>query len=263
LRKSKLPKYLEKLQTFCFSNSSINSFENCAYGFKLNYLLKRKQVGNFFSDFGSFCHDVLFKYFNDELEIYELLDYYKNNYDKHVVTQPPSFMQNATLSYYNAGENFFKNFDFDKNKYEVLIKEEYAKGYDRDIYLVIKPDLVLRNKETGEVVLWDYKTSEIKKGKKIDEEKLNGYKNQLMLYVNYLYQFKNIEVKNCRLWFIRSNTYYDFEYNAFDALDITENFINKAKEIKETKKFPYNNTDYFQCNVICSCRNWCKYRAKK
>ncbi len=252
------------LKDFYFSYSSVNAFETCPYQFKLVYIDKQNRIGNFFSDYGSFVHEVIKKYFSDELEIYELYDYYQDNFADNVKILPPDFMLSVLDNYYDAGLKFFRNFDFNKDKYESISLEKFIRGNDCGINVIIKPDLILRNKKTGEITIIDFKTSEIKsKNGKIDEKKLKGYKDQLNLYIQYIYFFKDIEIKKARLLFIRSNTSVEWEFDPYEAVDVLFWFVETAKKIQKETRWEYNNNNKFMCSVLCNVRNICQYNPKE
>jgi len=256
--------YNDILQTMNFSNSSINSYTTCAYQFKLTYLDKVPKIGNFWGDFGSFIHHVIEQYFKGKLEIWEMLDYYQKEFANNIKNSPPVFMRNAWNDYYDAGYEFFKNFDFDREEFEIVQLEDFIKGTDRGIGVVIKPDIIIKDKNTGEITILDFKTSEIKnKQGKTDQKKLDGYKAQLNLYAYFLFQFKDIEIKKAKLLFIRSNTSVEWDYDQYLAQDTLDKFIETAKIIQQTEKWPYNNSNSFFCLNLCSVSPSCEFRPKR
>lgn len=244
---------------FYFSYSSLTTFEQCPFAFRKIYLEKVDRANNFFSDYGSFCHHIIEMYFKNELEIWDLLDYYEKNFSGYVKEFPPSFMPNVYDSYYNAGHKFFQNFNLDKTQYEIINMENYVRGTDRDINLVVKPDLIFREEDTGDIVIMDFKTSEIKnKYGRIDEKKINGYKKQLNIYVYYLWIFKNLQINKCRLWFIRSNTFYEWNYNQYECMNDLEWVENTVEKIKQEKDWEAKPEKFF-CGVLCSSRTSCPF----
>ena len=106
-----MPKYTKQLTNFTFSFSSVSTFKTCPWSFKLGYIDKVERQQNFFSNFGSFCHLILEKYFSNKLDIWELLDYYEKHYYEEVKELPPSFLSQLAVSYYDAGRKFFEEFD--------------------------------------------------------------------------------------------------------------------------------------------------------
>ena len=254
------------LENFSFSYSSANTYESCPQQFKLLYLDRVPRVNNFYSDFGSFVHLVAEKYFKGELEIWDMLSYYEDNYYEQVKTSPPSFLENSTSTYYESGRLFFENFNFDRNEYEIIITEGFLKGTEQGINFVIKPDLIFRNKSTEDVVILDFKTSEIiKKNKKTgkettDKEKLNGYKKQMNLYIYFIHSLTGLPINKCKLWFVRSNTTYEWDYDQYEGIETLEWFISTAKKAQQETEWIANNSNQFMCNVLCSARESCKFR---
>jgi len=248
------------LDNMRYSYSSVSGYDSCAYGFYLSYIESKSRIGNFFGEFGSFCHDILEKYFKDELDIFELVQYYEENYIEKVAIPPPPYPMGMADKYYNDGLEFFQNFEFDKNNYEIVSIEDKIEYKYRDIFLVIIPDLVLRKKLDSKYILVDYKTSKLKDGKsKFDKEKIEGYKKQLLLYAYFIWQSKNIEIDEIKIWFLRNKIEHTIIVNPFEVQEVVEWFENTIGDIKKETMW-FANTDkknkYF-CSEICSMREIC------
>jgi hypothetical protein len=213
-----------------------------------------------FSEYGSLCHEILEKYFRGELEAFQLADYYADNYDRMVVSSPPFFIK--TEEYYNQGYKFFDTFDFDKDEYEVLVIEDKVDVDLEDLKLIVKPDLVLKHKETGKVYLMDYKSSIVQKGDKIDEKKLAGYKKQLTLYCKHLKSI-GVHADYLQLWFFRQkeNKIYTFEVTEEDETKVDKWVARTVKKIRSEEKFEAT-TDKFFCGQLCGVRDSCSFKPK-
>jgi hypothetical protein len=249
------------LENMKFSYSSISSFNTCAYGFYLTYIEYNERVGNFFSDFGSFSHLILEKYFSRELEIMELASYYEEHYAENVVSYPPNYPVGMADKYYNEGLLFFENFSFDRDKYEVLSIEDKVESCHNDIKLVIKPDLILKDKESEDIILYDYKTSNPYKNGKEDKKKMDDYKKQMYLYSYFINHNTDKKINKIKLWFIRSDKMYEFDYIESEAEDVVNWFYSNILNIQLEEN--YNPCDiiknkYF-CENLCSVKNSCKY----
>lgn len=242
-----------------YSYSNFSSFEICKMMWKLSYIDRKGRDGNFFSDFGSFIHKILEEYFGGNLEIEDMVEYYEKNYSASVITAPPPFPKGMAEKYYNSGLDFFAQFPSYKirrENYEVLgIEDDFNTSFD-DIPLIIKPDLVLKNKKTGKVTLLDYKTS------KKDDKKLIGYKHQLHLYAYFLWQEKGIEVNNILVWFIRDKELYEIPNNPFEIQETLEWMKDVRNKISEELEWAPNldkSNEYF-CFNICSVKLDCPFR---
>lgn len=249
-----------------FSYSSLSSFRTCPYSFKLTYIDKAERVGNFYGEFGSLTHKIFEKYFSGELEAYELSSYFEENFDTSIVSGPPSYPAGIVEKYKAAGMLFFDNFSFKKDDYEVISIEEELKGEVRGIKFIGKPDLILREKKTNNIYLFDYKSSapfwiDKRTGKeREDTQKLAGYYTQMYLYVHMLRLVKGIDVSKITLWFTRPHRQVTVEcnkQNEEDALNWLEETVNL---IKSSDDFPYNNGSKYFCDNICGVRLSCEYR---
>ena len=54
-----------------------------------NIYRKERAPNQFFSEWGSYCHNILEDYFLDKLAIYELLPYYKEHYLENIKSPNP------------------------------------------------------------------------------------------------------------------------------------------------------------------------------
>jgi len=243
-----------------WSFSSVNSFNTCPLGFKMTYINNEERETNIFSDFGLLVHATLEKYFSDELEVWDLLPFYLDNFDIYLKSIPPMYPKNMIDIYYQAGLKYFENFGFDKSDYEVISIEEMIDTTYNGIDIVIKPDLILKEKSSGEYHLIDFKTAKYKKSKKDREKQLNEYMNQFNLYAYFFELERNIHIDKIIIWFIRNGIEIVKNTNPID-IKKTLNWFEKSvdKAINEIEWLPKDD-DYF-CQEICGMREICPARA--
>jgi hypothetical protein len=243
-----------------FSYSNVNSFTNCKYGCKLTYLDVKDRGQNFYSEFGSFVHLALEKFFKGELESFELADYYKSNYSENVKSKLPKFLQNSAQGCYDKGLYFFENFTFDKDKYEILHIEDGINTEKDGIKVIVKPDLILRDKTNKKYVLYDYKTSDPYKNGKLDKKKIEEYLNQMYLYCYFMWMEKQIAIDKIMIWFIKPNEVMEFNFDPMKAQEVYEWFIDGVNNIKNEEDFEANNSNKFFCNILCSVSDFCEFK---
>ena len=241
------------LDNLFFSYSSVTTFEQCEYSFKLMYIDAVDREGNFWSQFGLLWHSVLQGYFEGKIEKEELLDYYNKNYDNVITFDVPRMIKDKD-SYRQSGIDYFSNFNFDLDLYDVLVVEGYYKGRFENFNMTIKPDVVLREKSTGKVILVDFKTAA-----KIDKRKISGYMKQFYLYVYFLERFANIKCDYIDVWLVFNG---DVKRFAVDEKEM-EKTISWLREVlnniyKEDNWKPKINP--FWCLNICSCSKDCKFK---
>ena len=245
--------------TFSFSN--LSSFNICKYGWKLNYIEGEGKERGFFSDFGLFVHKIHEMYFKDELKQEDMAKYYEKNYIFEVVAYPPPYPKGMGENYYESGFNYFRQFSFDKSKYEVVSVEDVINSNHKKNKLVVKPDLVIKEISTGKHILVDYKTSKKPLSLKKEDNKILNYKKQMELYSQFLWKEKQIEISEVQIWFIRDCFIYSFPLDLNRVMLTLEWFDDTIKDIKNEEEWTPNNTKenkYF-CNNICSVRSVCEY----
>ena len=260
-KENKISKYDFILDNMTWSYSSVSSFGICPTMFKLSYIDAVKRNGNFFSDFGSFSHKILEEYFRNKLDIMELSQYYEKNYTNNIISFAPPYPKGMSEKYYEQGLQFFDNFDFDKNKYDIIDIENKIETVHNDIKLVLKPDLILKDKNNNKTLLIDYKTSTPFKGDKPDMKKIDEYKKQLYLYSYFINNTSETKIDIIKLWFLRLNKWYEFDYNESDAGDVVNWFYYTILDIKSEEEFEPCDTKknaYF-CENICSTKEFCPY----
>jgi CRISPR/Cas system-associated exonuclease Cas4 (RecB family) len=202
------------------------------------------------------------KYFRNKLEIWDLAEYYKENYDKEITELPPPYPAGMGQSYYDDGLNFFENFKFNKSNYEILGIEDSLYPLYKGYRFIAKPDLVLQNKKNKNNILLDYKTSKLGANKKYNEKKIEGYRKQLELYAYFLWTEKNIEIDKIFLWFIRNNEFVELNVDRMKIVDTLDWATKTIEDIKMEENWEPNNSkenSYF-CSNICSMRNFCEYK---
>jgi hypothetical protein len=252
------------IETIRFSYSSLSNFENCAYGWKLSYIDDVEKAQNFFAEYGLLTHDVFEKYFLDKLTADELSDYYKNNYDKIVKHSPPRYPQGLEQRYKDEGQIFFDFFPFDKSNYDVLAVEASIILPIDGINFIAKPDLVLRDKNTGRVCLVDYKTSypfrKSKSGALLpDKKKLEKYYQQMYIYTYALNYSKGLVIDEIMLWFPRADLSVVIPWSKSDEETAIKWLTGVVDKIKTEEVFDYGKPGEYFCHYLCSVRRSCKF----
>jgi len=254
--------YKMVIDNLTFSYSSVTSFITCPYMFKLTYIDSKTRSNNWYAEFGSFMHLILEKFFKNELDIMELSEFYKDNYTKNVLANPPLYPAGISERYYNDGLKFFDEFDFDKSIYDILFIEDKVDAVLNGSKLVIKPDIILREKSSGNTILMDYKTSNPYKNNKIDSKKIEDYKKQMYLYAYFINHTTQFKIDKIKLWFVRINEFVEFDYVEEEAGDVVNWFYNGIMNIQLEEDFPHADTvkNKFFCQNLCSVSEFCEFK---
>lgn len=248
------------LENIRFSFSSASTFETCKHSWFLTYIEGNEREGNFFAEYGSFIHKIMEMFWREELEQFELADYYRENYQSNVVCLPPPYPVGMGDRYYEDGLTFFSNLKFKRENFDVIFLEDKIDSVLGEYNLVVKPDLVLRNKKTGKTILLDYKSSKPMKNGKWDDTKLAGYEKQLILYAHFIEKEMGIKIDEIALLFTRipENPLYAIQMTPEKVQNVLSWFSETIEQIWEEDTFEASPSKYF-CQNLCSVRKFCKY----
>lgn len=247
-----------------WSFSRVNSIGQCKYAWYLTYIEERDGEPNIYSLFGSFCHKVIEMYANGELEKSELPEYYKEYFDDEITDKMVDVDDSQLDKYFHLGLDYFENCDLDFDTYEVLGVELECNFKIQDYDFIGYIDLLLRHKETNEIIIVDNKSSEYPLGKrgkvkKKKEEDYIAYKRQLYLYAIY--------VKDKYGVFPSKIAWNYFKERQWLELPFIEEELNEAKrwalasieEISKEEEFEPTES-WFYCKNLCNFRYSCEYK---
>lgn len=255
----------ERLDKMVWSFSRLSSFYNCKYSWYLAYISGQRGLENAYSQFGTLCHETLEKYLKGELDMFTVAQYYQDHYSEYVTYDfPANKYVDLGQKTYEQGADYFNNLMFDFDRYEILgVEKEVSFKIDKYPFKGYI-DALYRDKETGEIILLDHKSSSFTYKVNGDVSKKNQEAFQKYVKQEYLYSIPVIE-----------------EYGKVDYL--TWNMIRDQREIRipfdmaefeKTKQWaldtihkieeeiiwaPDKSSSYF-CNVLCGLRTQCSYR---
>ena len=255
------------LDTMTWSFSRLNSFYNCPYEWKLRYIDCNKSENGFFGEYGSLIHKILEKYEKGELSLFELNDYYEEHFSENVPHDaPPNKYVDIKQSYYEKGLDYFNNIDLDLDKYEVLGVEKEVRFQIAGKDFVGYIDLLLKEKETGKIIILDHKSASIKilkngKVSKSDQEHVREFIRQLCLYaIPIIEEYGHVD----ELWWnlFKDKNWLKMPFNKEDY-DEAIQWAEDTLKLIETEKEWLPNPDFYYCNYLCGQRNHaCEYKPQ-
>lgn len=238
-----------------YSFTKLSTFLTCPYGFYLKYVLNQKGIGNAFSSYGSFIHELLEQNAKGEVEVWDLPEMYEWGFDTAV---PEKFPRNKYVSlrdsYYKRGLDFLKSFQ-GYSGFKILGVEQ-AFEYEVDDFIfngVI--DIILKD-ESGKLIIRDYKSKSSFKSKQEKTE----YARQLYLYSMY--------VKNRFGRFPDELQFLMFKKKKPETIVFDEKTYNETiqwmkdtvKTIREAFAFP-PKCSWFYANNLCDHREYCDMKG--
>jgi CRISPR/Cas system-associated exonuclease Cas4 (RecB family) len=244
--------------TFSFSN--INTYNQCPHGWKLTYYEGEDRIGNWYGQFGNLCHDIMEKFMTDELDLFDLSQYFADNYTKVITASPPPFPAGLPDRYSNEIIEFLDGVSFDKNILQPLSVEKFMGMEIGGVKVTAKPDLLYRDTVRNKIVLADYKTSNpFGQNKKLNKKKIEEYKKQLLLYTYAIKQSLGIEIDELMIWFLRYDEQVFVPFTQVDVDQTLIEFVEGVNLIKSDKEFPPKVNQFF-CQQLCGVSAKCQYK---
>jgi predicted RecB family nuclease len=171
---------------FNWSFSKLSAFETCPCSFALQYLhdppLPQQQ--NAWAEYGILCHSLLEEYAKGELPANQLTAEYKSRYPDVVIHNFPPYPKGYAEKAFQQGIDYFDSFTGFGDQFEVVSTEEKFRIDIGPYGFVGISDLVLRDRNTDELVVIDHKT----KSESSMKNELDLYKKQLYIYAEHVRQ---------------------------------------------------------------------------
>lgn len=253
------------LDTMTWSFSRLNSYYNCSYEWRLHYLECNKSENGFFGEYGSLIHTILEKYAKGELSLFDLNQYYEEHFNECIPHDaPPNKYVDIRQSYYDKGIEYLNNIDLYLEKYEILGVEKEVNFRIGDKDFVGYIDLLVRDKETNEIVIIDHKSASIKILKngnisKSDQQHFLEFKRQLYLYsIPIIKEYGSVSKLKWNMFKDQKWIEIPWKREEFDeAIQWAKDTLDLIE--KEVLWLP--NPDYYYCHYLCGQRNnACEYK---
>ena len=238
---------------FTWSFSRISCFDQCPMCFKLIYLDEVEEHNNAFAEYGTLCHSCLEHYMKGETPVFALAEEFEERYDSEVTGMWPPFPAGLGGKYFQQGLQFFSNWDgIDEDQFEIVDSEKkFAVDVDGNIVVGVI-DAVLRNKETGRLVIWDWKSKSYAQMKK----DLNEYRHQLYIYAMGCREIYGEYPESIAFYLFREDKMVSEPFSD-ERLEETRRWIvDTIARIKASSEYVVSPSGYF-CKYICSVSDHC------
>lgn len=235
----------EQLERYSFSR--LSAYHGCLINFIGTYIFKLEQSENALGQFGSYVHNLLFRYVTGELEIYDLLTEFENGYEDNVTEEFPTLRNGKSMgdAYYEDAYNYFSTFS-GFGDYKVLAAEEQFEIQIENFIFNGFIDLILEDAD-GEITVMDHKS----KKSFADEQEEKHYRRQLYLYSAYIFKKYGKYPKELKFNMFRTQDMKTYEFNKDDFDEAMEWTISTVDKIRQL----YLNFDFFFCYNLCGTPN--------
>ena len=241
-------------ENFIWSFSKLSTYDTCPYAFALQYLqdppLPKQQ--NAWAEYGILCHSLLEEFAKGELPANKLSSEFVERYPDIVVHEFPPFPKGYAEKAYKQGIDYFNRFKGFGNQYDVVSTEEWFNINIGPYSFVGISDLVLSEKDTGELIVVDHKT----KSESSMKQDISLYRKQLYIYAEHVFRKYGKYPKEIRFNMIKSNDPIIESFsldNHLETLKWTESTIDNI--MLEDEWIPCPN--YYYCRYICPVFNYC------
>jgi hypothetical protein len=253
------------VDTMRWSFSRLNSYYNCPYEWNLKYIECVEAEDNFFNQYGKLQHKILEKYSKGEMTLFELPQYYEDNFNEEITLEAPyNKYTDIRQSYYNKGLEYLNNLDFILDEYEILGIEKEIKFKIGKYELVGYIDLLLRDKK-GRIIIIDHKSANIKilksgKVSKTDLKHVEEFKRQLYLYSMAIHNEYGVFPRYLKWNLFNNQTWLEMKFNNKKYKKTLKWAFVTIKKIEEEILW-LPNPDYYYCYNLCGFRNKaCPYK---
>lgn len=253
--------YKKILDEIIWSFSTMHLYENCPYAFYNKKICDDCGIDNAFAEIGRFGHKINELLFRQELDINAAIEMWVEEYDYNIF----SYIKEETKEkkFYEFIEYLEKFNESFWDKYEVLAVEEELHWKIGRKNFVGFLDLLIQNKETGELILVDHKSAghflklngEVLKNQ---IENFSAYSKQMYLYCKPIYE-KYKKYPSKIVWnHMFENKTTVIPFNESDYLTSIEWAKATIKKIYRDTKFLANKS-YMMCYRLCNWRDTCEY----
>ncbi|MBR7188779.1 MAG: PD-(D/E)XK nuclease family protein [Clostridia bacterium] len=210
------------------------------------------QEQNSFAEYGTHCHSLLERWARGELMSFELADAYEAEYDEAVKHYFPPFPKGLAGRYYDEGLQYFRSFDGFGDDMEILSVEDKFELDIRGNRFVGIADLVLRDRNTGDITVIDHKSKSMNSMKKAQYENTR----QLYTYAAYVKERFGAFPTLLRFNMFRYGVNIDEPFS-MKRYEETMDWIERTiAEIRAEREWKVSSSSYF-CRFICSTRLYC------
>lgn len=255
-------RYKEDLEKMTWSFSRIHLWENCRYAFYLKYIEGLQGMDNFWAENGKIVHSVLERYFNKSLPLDELTTTYINEYETICSEAKKSTMDKC----FEDCANFLSEFNFDFiNDYEILGVEKKCDFEIGKYKFTGYIDLLLKDRETGDITVFDHKSSQFPFKKsggvlKNCENNFESYKHQMYLYSKQVIDEYGVYPKKITWLHFKDQKLATIDFNLGEYNETLKWATNTIKKIYQDTTFDAIDS-FMLCGRLCDFRNGdCDYK---
>ncbi len=249
---------MSELWTDHVSFSQLSEVEECPYQYYLLKMAGIDPVENAFAQGGNLAHKLLAEWAKGNITINELPIQWTQRFPKEVTAEFPRYLaaKNYAGKLFDSVLDYFEHFDGFPG-YKVIGAEQEFQSSIAGVSFTGVIDLILRNEETGGLIIVDHKSCSLSSFRKNREQMYR----QLLLYSKYTADTFGEFPEKLRFNLFKENLYDErpFERESYIAARLwAESVIGEMKG-KDISDWFETRPDFFRCTNLCNCRNECLF----
>lgn len=257
-----------------YSNSKIETFEQCKLKFKYRYIDKiiPEIAKSIEAHLGGVVHKALEELYTQVMKkkipsIDDIISFYSKKWEEDYSPDMPIFNKTLTAKdYFNRGVEFLVNYymkhhPFKDNTIATEKKIEITLNKNGEKKLIGFIDRLVNNLENNEIEIHDYKTG----GSIMTKEKVESSR-QLLIYSLAIKEIFGKDKKVCMVWhFLAHDMKICLRKTNEDLENLKKEIIEIIEDIEKTKDFPPTKSQLcYWCEYMDICSVWNKsYKRDK
>lgn len=241
--------YLISLMTWSYSR--LRAYEDCGYGFFLNYIEEEEEIKHFYAEYGSLIHRILERFYSGAITKEQALSIFMTGF---VLDLPNEVKPSIAENYYQQGKEYLSSLAMPKEK--IVGVEERLNFKVGDYPFVGFVDLLL---EDDGLIIQDHKSRILRRGTKKQNEEFNSFTKQLYLYSAGIEQRYGQLPKKLRFNCFRNGTLLEevFDKNKYE--ETIQWALDTIKKIEQESMWK-PSLEWFKCRYICGFSDSCEYK---
>ena len=238
------------------SFSQLTSAQECPYGYYLLRIEGVQPISNFFAEAGTLAHELLASWAKREIPLKELPLLWIKRFPVTVTNQLPPYLEGKgyRAKLFDSILRYFEHFDGFPDQEVIGVEKTFVSSL-AGIPFIGVIDLILRNKESGEITLVDHKSCSLASFRKSKEQMYR----QLLLYSKHCADEYGVFPARLRFNLFKENTYDERPFDPEDFMAARMWAEKQVSEMKEKDITDWFETrpEYFRCVNLCGCRDRC------
>ena len=240
------------------SFSQLTQVEQCPYAYYLTRIAGIQPRENAFAQAGSLVHALLAGWAKGEIPAADLPGLWLERFDETVTECFPAYLEakgyrqklrDSVGSYFRAFDGFAG--------YEIIGAEQPFSSALAGEPFVGVIDLILRDRQTGEYVLVDHKSSSLSSFRR----SRHAMYRQLLLYSKYLADHYGTFPARLRFNLFREGICEEQPFRAEDYMEAVQWAENRVRDMnsRDLPDWFELRTEQFYCTQLCAARDECPY----